>query len=86
MKKRQPIFPALMCAAGIVLSAAISVVSAPTHVHAQQGSCSKNCYDQSRQCVRRANEPGLSGADQRKIVKDCLRAEAQCVDQKCHGY
>jgi hypothetical protein len=86
MKQRQPIFPALMRAAGIVLSAAIPLVSAPAHVYAQQGSCSTSCYAESHQCKRRANESGLSGAQQRKIIEDCLRAETECINKKCHGY
>ena len=83
MKQRQPIFPALMCAAGIVLSAAIPLVSAPAPVYAQQGACWSSCRAESQQCKRRANE--LSDAQRDKSFADCLRAEMECVIRKCQG-
>jgi hypothetical protein len=86
MQQRLPIFPVLMRAAAIVLGAALPLVSAPARVHAQQGSCSKACYAKSYQCKRRANESGLTHAQRLKIVEDCLRAEEECVNQRCHGY
>lgn len=83
MKQRQPIFLALMRAAGILLSAAILLVSAPAPVYAQQGACWSSCRAESQQCKRRADE--LSDAQREKIFTDCLRAEMECVNRKCHG-